>query len=125
MSIHDFATAPEIRACVTHLYVAPVPRLAFALGEPHIGVVYSLRVEVVDGRIVVSYPASTGIELLFDLDPNDWDDTFCYAAWRELAGHTIPYAVYSYNMGGMLLKLSSADEEQAPRADFKHPSYCI
>ena len=135
MSAEAFANSPEVKIAATHIYCAPVPFGAFAYCErPAPNEIFTLSVSASPQRVTVSYPTrqvgnqyEKGSWILFELDANS-DDLFeqlAYLAWRELAGHTVPYAIYSPKQGGMMLKLSSDDERCTPRCDFRNPTWCI
>lgn len=136
MSVSAFVAAPEVKAAATHLYIAPVPEHCFAYGEmpaPHD--IYSLEISASPRCVTATYrlrqgcgnPFERSRYALFDLksDSEDICEQMSYLAWRELAGHVIPYAAYSSKEGGMVMKLSSADELDAPHGDFKHPVWTM
>ena len=127
MSVAAFSEAPEVRVAVTHLYLAPVPLDCFEYGEKPDTSVYALQVSATHKRVSVAYMCDLGSASLFTLeaDADDLQEQFAFAVWRELAGHVIPYAVYSHDCEGFWLKLASHDEARAPRHDFKHPAWCV
>lgn len=126
MGAMEFAAKPEVRAYATRIYFAPVPPWAFLHGEPG-REVYTLEVSATPGVVRGIYRAGGAPGVLFALRSyaDDLSEQFAFDVWRQLAGHVIPYAVYSSARGGMLMKLSSDDELSVPCRDIRVGSWRI